>query len=81
MGDQLDKLLDVTIHYPNGIPSYWDYLCGQVKEIRIRVKIHAINDKIVGNYFDDQQFKQQFQHWLNGVWQEKDRTLENLSRH
>ena len=30
MGDQLHKLVDVTIAYPGGIPSYWDFMCGRV---------------------------------------------------
>ena len=43
MGDQLHKLVDVTIAYPDGIPSYWDFMCGRVKEIKVRVRFCRSN--------------------------------------
>src|SRR5690606_24333490 len=29
MGGRLQHLLDVTIHYPEGVPTFWDYVCGR----------------------------------------------------
>jgi 1-acyl-sn-glycerol-3-phosphate acyltransferase len=33
MGEHLHKLLDVTIYYPKGAPSFWDYISGNVHNI------------------------------------------------
>jgi 1-acyl-sn-glycerol-3-phosphate acyltransferase len=38
MGGKIHRILDVTIFYPDSKKSFWDYLCGNIKEIRIRVK-------------------------------------------
>ena len=78
MGDQLHKLVDVTIAYPGGIPSYWDFMCGRVKEIKVRVRFLPIERNLVGDYFNDPEFQQEFQQWLNGIWHEKDQTLDKL---
>lgn len=78
MGDQLHKLVDVTIAYPGGVPSYWDFMCGRVKEIKVRVRFLPIERNLVGDYFNDPEFQQEFQQWLNGIWHEKDQTLDKL---
>ena len=83
MGDQLHKLLDVTIHYPEGNPSFWDFLCGKVKNIQVRVKVipisELLNTQVFGmDYFDNPEQKERFQIWLNQLWLQKDQTLEQL---
>lgn len=79
MGDQLHKLLDVTIHYPTGVPSFWDFVCGKVKQINVDIKVLPISSNLYGNYFDNPQHREAFQNWLNQVWIDKDKTLLELS--
>lgn len=80
MGDQLHKLLDVTIYYPKGIPTFWDFICGKVKEVQIKINVLPIDEKLVGDYFNDVRFRQTFHHWLNEIWQNKDTTLTQMAR-
>ena len=84
MGSQLHKLLDVTIYYPQGIPTYWDFVCGRVKSIHVSVKVLAIEDILNSeafamDYFDNPAQRVKFQRWLNQLWSEKDSTLEQMS--
>lgn len=84
MGEQLHKLVDVTIHYPEGIPTFWDFACGKVGKISIRVNVLSFDDILNGellslDYFENKQERVEFQRWLNSVWQQKDLTLEQLS--
>ena len=83
MGDQLHKLLDVTIYYPEGTPSFWDFACGRVKHIRVDIKIHAIEDilhsDIYGSdYFNNAEQRVKFQKWLTNLWLEKDKLITQL---
>jgi 1-acyl-sn-glycerol-3-phosphate acyltransferase len=78
MNGQLHSLLDVTIYYPQGRPSYWEYACGQVKEIRIHVRQLPIPSEMLGDYSDDAEFRNRFQAWVNQIWQEKDLLLEQM---
>lgn len=77
MGEQLHKLLDVTIHYPQGIPSFWDYISGKVHAITVNIKVLPISKELIGDY-DDQAYRERFQQWLNQLWVEKDQQLATL---
>ena len=84
MGNQLHKMLDVTIHYPEGLPNFWDFVCGKVKSIQVRVNVFAMEDIINADvftleYFDSPEQRVKFQTWLNQLWLQKDQTLEQLS--
>lgn len=71
--DALDALIDVTITYPNGIPTVWQYLSGQVTKISMLVKFRPIDDELRGaNFREDVLVKTQLKNWLNGIWDEKD---------
>jgi 1-acyl-sn-glycerol-3-phosphate acyltransferase len=72
MGDQMHRLLDVTIVYPKGPVNFWQYLCGNVKEIKVQVRSLPIGRKLTGDYFYDKEYHREFQAWLNNLWQEKD---------
>ena len=83
MGDQLHKLIDVTIDYPNGVPSFWDFVSGKVKDIRVKVMVTPIKDIMDGGFFSDTYFsdpeqRERFQQWLNSRWTEKDQLLTTL---
>lgn len=78
MGDKLQYIVDVTIAYPQGTANFWDFVCGRVREIKVRVKTLPITNRIVGDYLKDTRFKRDFQEWLNGLWREKDQDMGSL---
>ncbi|GGY65013.1 acyltransferase [Cellvibrio zantedeschiae] len=79
MNGQLHSLLDVTIYYPEGRPSYWDYACGRVRRICVDVRERPIPEDMLGNYGDDNEFRERFQGWVNQIWQEKDALLDKMN--
>lgn len=80
MGEQLNKLVDVTICYPNGTPTFFDYLAGKVPEIRVHIEVKPVSASWVGNYSSDSEFRVQFQNELNTLWQGKDQQLVELKQ-
>ena len=78
MGDKLQHIVDVTIAYPEGVGTFWDFVCGRVKKIKVRVKTLPINNEMMGDYLQDPQFKRNFQDWLNHLWQQKDREMARM---
>ena len=83
MGEQLHKLLDVTIHYPEGTPTFWDFACGKVGKVQVLVKVQSIeallnSDAYSADYFDDPAQRVKFQRWLTELWQQKDQDIEVL---
>jgi 1-acyl-sn-glycerol-3-phosphate acyltransferase len=78
MNGQLHRLLDVTIHYPEGIPTYWDYACGRVKRIQVYIRQLPIPAELLGDYIEDAEFRAGFQQWVNQLWQDKDELIESM---
>ena len=79
MGEQLHKILDITIHYPSGIPSFWDYISGKVRDITVQIKVLPITPELLGDY-NDNQYRERFQQWINQLWQQKDLQLSKLKQ-
>ena len=80
MGQHLTKLVNVTIHYPDGIPTFADFLCGKVKAVNVDIEVLPIPEEMIGDYLNDKKFKQSFQQWLNVQWQEKDKKLSEYNQ-
>ncbi len=78
MGENLNKIVDVTIYYPEGIPTFVDFLCGKVKKIQVEVHTTEITKELTGDYFNDRTYKISFQKWLTQYWHDKDARLNNM---
>ncbi|MCB2226557.1 MAG: acyltransferase [Desulfarculaceae bacterium] len=78
LGDRLHKVLNVTISYPQQTGTFWDYLCGRMREIKIVVEPIAVGPELVGDYSTDSEYRLRFQQWLNKVWCDKDNALSRL---
>lgn len=73
MGSRFQSLLDVTIVYPEGRPTFWQFLCGRTARITVRVRELPIPPAFCqGDYAGDAAFRGEFQKWLEGLWEEKD---------
>lgn len=80
MGERFDAMLDVTIHYPQGVPSFWDLLSGKVRAVVVRVReLEIPKDLLGGDYEGDPAFRARVQAWVHELWAEKDRCLEELA--
>ena len=75
----LHKLLDVTIYYPKGTPTFWDYISGKVHDIKVRVRVLPIDHQLIGDY-EDPQVRERFQLWVNQLWLDKDRQIALLQQ-
>lgn len=80
MGERVPWILDVSIVYPGGRPSLWEFLCGEVREIRVRVREIPVTSDLRGDFGEDKAFRRTFMTWLKTYWEEKDRTLDQMAR-
>ena len=79
MGERFDALLDVTIVYPDGVPSFWSLLSGKVRQVVVRVReLEIPKDLLGGDYEGDPVFRARIQDWVHQVWAEKDRRIEEI---
>lgn len=80
MGAQLDRMLDVTVVYPQGsIPGFWNLLCGDVKQVIVDIRARQIDPALLtGDYENDPAFRQTVQAWVNRLWADKDARIDAL---
>lgn len=79
MGEHIHRILDVTIVYPNGSKNFWSFVCGNIREIKVRVNAIPVKPELIGDYARDRQFRKAFQQWLNDLWEEKDFQIEKAT--
>ncbi len=72
-------LLDFTIHYESSRRSFWDFLCGRMSKVNVRVKEIQIPEYLLGkNYEEDIEFREELKSWMENLWSDKDQYLEEL---
>jgi 1-acyl-sn-glycerol-3-phosphate acyltransferase len=78
MGERIHRVLDVTIVYPDGAANFWALLCGKIHKLKVRVRSLPVNTELFGDYINDAQFRTELQQWLNDLWTEKNRTIDEM---
>ncbi len=78
LGEQFKTILNVTIIYPKGVKTIWEYVCGKLDEIIVRVEQIPVTKEILGDYFRDEAFQRRFQVWLNTLWRQKDQLIDHI---
>lgn len=79
MESTLGAVIDVTIVYPQGRPSFWQLLSGRVRKIIVRVRTLEVPRGLVrGDYIDDPASRARVQEWLADLWVSKDALIHQL---
>ncbi len=79
MGEQFEALLDVTIVYPHGAPTFWHLLCGQIDAVTVRVVQRDIPAQVLGgDPVSDKPYRQRIGDWVDGQWRDKDGLIDQL---
>ncbi len=79
MGDQINTLLNITIHYHDSRIGFWDFLCGKISHVTVKIDKVVIPESFVGcNYQTDDRFRKDVQIWINDLWHAKDQQLNAL---
>ena len=76
MGDVMRKVIDVTIVYPDGAENTWEFLCSKKTRIVMLIDVLIIPEYLRGKDPDDRDYRDGFNRWLNSIWEEKDKKME-----
>jgi len=74
LADRLDHVLDVTIRYPQGTPSFWGLLRGDCPSVEFLVQSRPLPES-VRNAGDPDAVRAALGPWVEALWQEKDARL------
>lgn len=83
LGADMDGILDMTIVYPDGVPTYSDLWKGNIKRLGVDVRHIQIPDDLFagiqnGGYENDETVKAQMFAWVEQVWREKDQLITDM---
>ena len=74
-------MLDFTIVYEGSERSFWDFLCGRMSKVKVKVKQVEIPANLLGkNYEEDIAFRESLKEWTENLWLEKDKYIEELKK-
>jgi 1-acyl-sn-glycerol-3-phosphate acyltransferase len=79
MGKQFQSVLDVTIVYPQGTPTFWQLLCGRLGPVVVRVRRLPVPQELLGrDYANDADARQAYARWGQALWLEKDAQIASI---
>lgn len=79
MGEHFQAVLDVTIAYPGGAPTFWHFMCGGMPRALVRMRILPVPHELArGDYANDPAVREAYAAWAASIWQAKDVELKRL---
>ena len=78
--DCLSDMINVTIIYPTDKSKFLAFITGKIEKVIIHYEVFPISSELRGNYYEDKEYRKQFQTWLNEKWEEKDKLLELVKK-
>jgi 1-acyl-sn-glycerol-3-phosphate acyltransferase len=84
LGDRIHQVLDVTIVYPHGTPSFWEFISGRCPEVRVEISSRDAPAELLAGHEDlPTPAREALHSWIDELWSRKDQRIEDLrnSRH
>ncbi len=79
MGEALHSVLDITIAYPYGRPTFADLLADRIPEVRVQVHERNVPAELTrGDYDNNPAARERAMAWINALWTEKDARMADM---
>ena len=76
---KINTLIDYTLVYKSNKRSAWNFLTGEMSEVKVLVTKHNIPENLKNrNYSEDQKYREDFKNWIESIWDQKDEDIESL---
>ncbi|GAJ73487.1 1-acyl-SN-glycerol-3-phosphate acyltransferase [Vibrio sp. JCM 18904] len=68
MGEQFESIIDVTLAYPeNTHKPFKDLLMGRMSKVVVRVNVLPVDERVLGDYFNDKPISDNFSNGWGGM--------------
>ena len=79
LGDQLEAMIDVTLAYPHGEVTFWEFVTGRIDRIVIRVRqVEVPPEFFTPAATEPGPARDRFKAWVDEGWRQKDALYETL---
>ena len=77
MGERFSAVLDITLVYPDGVPTFWHFLQGRMARVVVQVRTLPV-PKAAADAKPEQALRNLCQTWVNQLWHDKDAELARI---
>ncbi len=75
----INTLVDYTVVYKSKKRDAWSFAKGDMKHVKVLVTKYKIPDNLKNrNYANDKDYRDEFKNWVESIWAEKDKKIEEL---
>ena len=75
----INTLVDYTVVYKSKKRDAWSFARGDMKHVKVLVTKYKIPDNLKNrNYANDKDYRDEFKNWIETIWAEKDKKIEEL---
>ena len=75
----INTLVDYTVIYKSKKRDAWSFAKGDMKHVKVLVTKYKIPDNLKNrNYANDKDYRDEFKNWIETIWAEKDKKIEEL---
>ena len=79
LGDKFQAILDITIVYPEGRPTFWHFLQGRMHRVSVRARrIEVPRHLNLAQYSSDPAVRAVFHAWVHSLWEHKDALITQV---
>ena len=76
----IDTLINFSVVYKSKKRSAWSFLNGEMKDVKVFIKSYKIPENLKNrNYGSDHLYREEFKEWIEEIWDEKDRKIDELN--
>ena len=77
LGERIDHVLDVTIYYYGGPPTFWEFLCGKCSRVKVFVEGHGVPQPL--RRLNQGGGQEELNYWVHDIWRRKDQRISDLN--
>ena len=75
----INTLVDYTLVYKSKKRDVWSFAKGDMKHAKVLVTKYKIPEHLKNrNYANDKDYRNEFKNWIESIWEEKDKKIEEL---
>ncbi|MAR95586.1 MAG: acyltransferase [Gammaproteobacteria bacterium] len=75
----INTLVDYTLVYKSKKRDAWSFAKGDMKHAKVLVSKYQIPENLKNrNYSNDENYRDEFKNWIEDIWAEKDKKIEEL---
>ena len=81
LGERVHQVLDVTIVYPNGAPSFWEFISGQCRDVHVEIASSPVPVELLQVHEElPAEVRDTLRTWVDTLWTRKDQRIDELRK-